>query len=88
MPKVSVVIPTYNRAHLLNRISLRRSQKGYAVKEGLRGKIYLDLADDSICRDLISNELTMSKYVRIDKINDPRLLSRDLAAELIITDRS
>jgi len=35
----------------------------------------------------LSNESTMSKYVRIDKINDPPLLPRVLIAESIITDR-
>lgn len=34
-----------------------------------------------------SNDLYMSKYIHIDKINNPQVLSRVLTAELVITDR-
>ena len=77
-----MIIPTFN----LNKISLSKLAGEYFVKDILGSKMYLVLANNWIYHALIYNESTMSKYVRIDKINDPRLLPRVLTAESIITD--
>jgi hypothetical protein len=44
------------------------------------GKEYLDMI-------FPSNRLSVSKYIHIDKIDDPNMLSRVLSVELLITDR-
>jgi asparagine synthase (glutamine-hydrolysing) len=70
-----IFLRPFIRKHVLSRATRDKNKFPFYFEKNYLNKIFL------------SNHLTISKYFNIDKIDDPKILSRVLTAELLITDR-